>query len=54
MKPLTDSLRNLKVLMQAAVTGISNIKYTMYPIPDNAFCFLLKLSTGAEKTSYAH
>lgn len=51
MKLLTDSLRNLKMLMQGAVTGISNIKYTVYPTPDNALCFLLEFSTGAEKTS---
>lgn len=53
MKLLTDSLRNLKMLMQEVVTGISNTKYTIYPMPDNALHFLLKFSTGAE-TSYAH
>lgn len=42
------------MLMQGAVTGISNIKYTTYPTPDNALRFLLKFSTGAENTSYAH
>lgn len=54
MKLLTDSLRNLKMLMQGAVTGISNMKYVTYPIPDSALQFLLKFSTGAEKTSYTH
>lgn len=38
MKPLTNSLRNLMMLTQGAVAGISNIKYTIYPIPDNALC----------------
>lgn len=42
------------MLMQGAGTGIPNMKYTIYPIPENALRFLLKFSTGAEKTSYAH
>lgn len=52
---LPDWHRNLKMLMQeGAETGISNMEYTIYPIPDNALRFLLKFSTGAEKTSYGH
>lgn len=42
------------MLMQGAVTGISDIKYTIYPIPGNAFCLSLRFCTGAEKTAYAY
>lgn len=31
MQPLTKPFRNLRMLMQGAVTGISNMKYAIYP-----------------------